>query len=95
MKIGIVLTNVSEDKIEGALVDCKVVVGLDELHKLEVRQELNQFPFELDLKTGIYETAIFCDIEMSQKIGRKLKKIGFKNVKLLFNGEIHEVKDIE
>ena len=91
--IGIVLTKVSKEKIEGDFTKSKLIVELGELSQIEVRQELYKFPFNLNTETKIYTTSSFCDLSTSIKIGQELKKIGFENLRLLFNGEIREIED--
>ena len=96
VKIGIVLTHWTDKEICGYLSDSRAGLILDKLCSVILKHDVERHKkFTLNLKTQVYETDSFCDICESKEIGRELKKIGFKNVKLRFKGEIHEIKDEE
>ncbi len=93
-KIGIVLTELTDKEIKGFLAYSKVGLELDDLNRVTLEHEVEEYKsFTLDLETQEYRTNTFCNRKVSEEIGRELKKIGFKNVKLRFNGEICEILD--
>ena len=91
--IGIVLTKVEKDKrIFGYDTEIETFIGIAEDGWLKIGTEVMQIEFCLNTETGILEVKDGANFWEAESIGRKLKKIGYENVVLLFNGKEFKIR---
>lgn len=91
-KIGIVLEKMELCRISGYL--CKVTTALElgGYGNVVVNTEIGKNFFDYYPQAGYYEIMKGVSFENGVEIGKELKKIGFENVKLLFNDELHDIE---
>ena len=91
--IGIVLTKVKKDEeIIGYDTDIDTLLDLVEDGWLKIGTEVMQIGFRFNIKTGILEVEEGATYWEAESIGRKLKKIGYENVKLLFKRKEYKIR---
>ena len=91
--IGIVLTKVEKDmRIFGYDTEIETFVALAEDGWLKIGTEVMQIGFRFNIKTGILEVEEGATYWEAESIGRKLKKIGYENVKLLFKRKEYNIR---
>lgn len=91
--IGIVLTKVEKDvRIFGYDTEIETFVALAEDGWLKIGTEVLQIEFCFNTKTGILEVEDGASFWEAESVGRKLKKIGYENVVLLFKGKEYKIR---
>ena len=91
--IGIVLTKVEKDThILGYDTEIETFVALAEDGWLKIGTEVLQTEFCFNTKTGILEVEDGASFWEAESVGRKLKKIGYENVVLLFKGKEYKIR---
>ena len=87
-KIGIVVERIHLCRISGYLGKLKTKVELDEFNRIVVNNEIIKVFFDYYPKAGYYKIAIG-SFEQGKEVGKELEKLGIKNLKFLFNDEMH------
>ena len=89
-RIGIVIDSWRNGILNGSLVESDVEIKLNLNSQIEVKPDIFKSRFTYDTATGIYKVNTFTlGWEESKRIGFELKKIGFDNVKLMYEGDVY------
>ena len=90
-RVGIVINSWNNGEICGYLTDSSIKLSINTNSQIEVKQVLFKREFSYNMETGIYKTNRFYGWEGAKEIGYELKKIGFENVKLLYEDSVYKI----
>ena len=89
-RIGIVVDSWKNGVLKGSLVESDIEIKINLNSQIEVKPDIFKSRFTYDTATGIYKVCNFnLGWEDCKKIGFELKKIGFDNVKMLYEGDVY------